>query len=248
MDPHPRPPTPALRVLGIPIHDATYSETLDWIGLWIAEGEPHQIATVNPEFVMAARRDQDFCMVLEEASLCLPDGVGITLAARYQGHRLRERVAGVDLVEKLASRAAQKGWRLFLLGAGPGIAERTAEVLSSRNPGLKVCGTYGGSPALDEEEGIIQRVKDSRADILLVAYGAPAQDLWLARNLGRTGASVGIGIGGAFDYLTGVAQRAPEWVRRRGLEWLHRLLRQPWRWRRQLVLPHFALLVLLRRE
>ena len=248
MDTHLKRPTPALRVLGIPIHDATYAETLDWIGLWIAEGGSHQIATVNPEFVMAARRDHDFRAVLEGASLCLPDGVGITLAASYQGQRLRDRVAGIDLVERLATRASREGWRLFLLGAGPGVAERTAEMLTSRNPGLEVCGTYAGSPAPVEEDGIIQRVRDSHADVLLVAYGAPAQDLWLARNLGKTGAAVGIGIGGAFDYLTGVAHRAPHWVRRIGMEWLHRLLRQPWRWRRQLVLPHFALLVLLRRE
>jgi len=248
----PRPdspsPTPALRILGVPVHDVTCAEALDWMAVWIARGVPRQIATVNPEFVMAARRDPAFRAVLEQAGLCLPDGVGITMAARYLGRPLRERVAGVDLVKALASRAAREGWRVFLLGAGPGVAERAAEVLARRAPGLVVCGTYAGSPAPAEEEEIARRVQHARADVLLVAYGAPAQDLWLARNLARTGAAVGIGVGGAFDYLAGVVRRAPRWVRRVGLEWLYRLIRQPWRWRRQLALPQFALLVLLRRR
>jgi len=164
------------------------------------------------------------------------------------GQSLRERVAGVDLVERLAARAAGEGWRLFFLGAAPGVAQRAADLLRARNAGLVVCGTYAGSPAPEEEESIVERVRATRPDILLVAYGAPRQDLWLGRNLARTGATVGIGVGGVFDYLTGVAQRAPSWVRRLGFEWLHRLVHQPWRWRRQLALPHFALLVLLRRS
>ncbi|MGB9890029.1 MAG: WecB/TagA/CpsF family glycosyltransferase, partial [Anaerolineae bacterium] len=100
-------------------------------------------------------------------------------------------------------------------------------------------------PRQQEEDEIVQRIREARADILLVAYGAPAQDLWLARNLARTGAKVGIGVGGAFDYIAGIVPRAPRWMRRVGLEWLYRLFRQPWRWRRQRVLPLYALLVLL---
>ncbi len=169
-------PVPALRILGIPIHDVTYEETLDWIGRWVAEGGPHQIATVNPEFVMAARRDEAFRAVLEQAHLCLPDGVGITLAARYLGRPLRQRVAGVDLVEAIAARAAREGWRLFLLGAAPGVADRAAGVLRARYRGVTIAGTYAGSPRPEEREGIVRRVRDAGTDVLLVAYGAPAQD------------------------------------------------------------------------
>lgn len=238
---------PAIRILGIPVHDVVLAEALDWMAGWITEGESHQVATVNPEFVMAARRNRAFRAVLEQADLCLPDGVGITLAARYLGRPLRERVAGVDLVEALAVRAAQEGWRLFLLGAAPGVAERAATVLLSRNPGLVICGVYAGSPAQEEEGEIVRLVRAARAHVLLVAYGAPAQDVWLARNLARTGAAVGIGVGGALDYLAGTTRRAAPLIRRLGFEWLHRLICQPWRWRRQLALPQFALLVLLRR-
>ena len=241
------PRSPALRILGIPIHDVTLDEAVEQAAVWVREGGAHQIATVNPEFVMAARRDPAFRAVLEGADLCLPDGVGITLAARYLGRPLRERVAGVDLAEALAARAAREGWRLFLLGAAPGVADRVASVLAARYPGLTVAGTHAGSPRREEEDDIVRRVWEARADVLLVAYGAPAQDLWLARNLARTGAKVGVGVGGAFDYIAGVVPRAPRWMRRAGLEWLYRLIRQPWRWRRQRVLPLYALLVLISR-
>ena len=182
------PRSPALRILGIPIHDVTLDEAVEQAAAWVREGSVHQMATVNPEFVMAARRDPAFRAVLEGADLCLPDGVGITLAARYLGRPLRERVAGVDLAEALAARAAREGWRLFLLGAAPGVADRVASVLTARYPGLTVAGTHAGSPRREEEDDIVRRVREARADVLLVAYGAPAQDLWLARNLARTGA------------------------------------------------------------
>ncbi len=239
------PTSPALRILGIPIHDVTLEEAVEQAAVWVKEGNAHQMATVNPEFVMAARRDPAFRAVLEGADLCLPDGVGITLAARYLGRPLRERVAGVDLVEAVAARAARDGWRVFFLGAAPGVADRAASILAARYPGLTVAGTYAGSPRREEEDDIVQKVREAGADVLLVAYGAPAQDLWLARNLARTGAKVGVGVGGAFDYIAGVVPRAPRWMRRVGLEWLYRLIRQPWRWRRQRVLPLYALLVLL---
>ncbi|MCS7179242.1 MAG: WecB/TagA/CpsF family glycosyltransferase [Anaerolineae bacterium] len=241
------PVSPALRILGIPIHDVTLEEAVAWAARWVAEGGAHQMATVNPEFVMMARRDPTFRAVLERADLCLPDGVGITLAARYLGRPLRERVAGVDLAEALAARGAAEGWRFFFLGAAPGVAERAASVLTARYPGLRVVGTYAGSPRPEEEGPMVRRVQEARADILLVAYGAPAQDVWLARNLARTGAKVGVGVGGALDYIAGVVPRAPRWMRRAGLEWLYRLVRQPWRWRRQRVLPLYVLLVLLER-
>ncbi|MBN1954416.1 MAG: WecB/TagA/CpsF family glycosyltransferase [Anaerolineae bacterium] len=237
-------PPATVRILGIPVHDVTYDEALAWIGRWIAQGEARQITTVNPEFVMRAQHDAEFRAVLERADLCVPDAVGITLAARYLGQPLRGRVAGIDLVERLAARAAAEGWRIFMLGAAPGVAKRAAAILTGRNPSLDVCGTHAGSPAAEEENDIVQRVRAARADILLVAYGAPAQDLWIARNLERSSAAVGIGVGGAFDYIAGTVQRAPPWVQRVGLEWLYRLARQPWRWQRQLALPRFALAVL----
>jgi N-acetylglucosaminyldiphosphoundecaprenol N-acetyl-beta-D-mannosaminyltransferase len=234
--------------MGVPIHDVTTAETLALIDHWIANGSSHQIATINPEFLMQARTHPSFRAALKRAALCVPDGIGVMWAARMRGARLRERVTGSDIVPRLSREAAQRGWRIFYLGAAPGVAERTAEILQSRHPGLRVAGCYAGSPAPAEAPEIIARVRASQADILLVAYGAPAQDLWLDQHLAQTGAAVGIGVGGSFDFIAGVAKRAPRWIQRLGLEWGYRLLREPWRWQRQLALPHFAWLVLAGRD
>lgn len=223
------------------------AETLQIVGTFMDEPGLHQIATVNPEFVMTAQRDAEFLRVLQKAELCLPDGVGLLYAARRYGERLPQRVPGSELVYHLATMAAEHGWRLFLLGAAPGVARQAGTILQERNPGLKIAGTYAGSPAPEENAAIVRRINDSEAQLLYVAYGAPRQDNWIARNRGMlTTVRVAMGVGGALDFITGKAIRAPGWVQQLGLEWLHRLLREPWRWRRMLVLPHFTLRVLFK--
>jgi N-acetylglucosaminyldiphosphoundecaprenol N-acetyl-beta-D-mannosaminyltransferase len=214
------------------------------IETFIADGRPHQIATVNPEFVMAAQSDAEFRHIINSSALALPDGVGVWWASRRMGRPLPERIPGVDLVERLAAQSAQRGYRIYFLGAMPGVAEEAVEVLRARHPRLVVAGTYAGSPNREEEDAIVARVRAANPDVLLVAYGAPAQDRWIARNLERLGVPVCIGVGGSFDYIAGVQPRAPHWWRRLGLEWLHRLVTQPWRWRRMLALPRFAWRVL----
>jgi len=234
--------------MGVPIHNVTTEEVVTLIAQWIEEKTPHQIATVNPEFLMRARWDTAFRATLQQVSLCVPDGIGILWAAKMRRRLLRERVAGSDLVPRLTAEAAQRGWRVYFLGAAPGVAEKAASVLKKHHPSLCVAGCYAGSPSPEEEEQITTLIRNTQADLVFVAYGAPQQDLWLARNLSQTGASVGIGIGGAFDFIAGVSQRAPIWIQKLGLEWLYRLIKEPWRWRRQLVLPKFAILVLLGRD
>ena len=259
----PPPPGPAfdrrLTVLGFPVDAITYD---DWLGLieeWtsppaplqmergdeLAAGAARQVCTVNPEFIMIARRDPNFANILRRAALCVPDGVGLLWAARRVGQPLPQRVTGSDGVPLIAARAAEKGWRLFLLGAAPGVAERAAGILRARCPGLQIAGTHSGSPAPEEEDAIVAMVNASGADILFVAYGAPAQDKWIARNLPRLRVAMAMGVGGAFDFIAGVVPRAPQWMQRLGLEWLFRLGRQPWRARRMLRLPRFVLAVLL---
>ncbi len=237
-----------LHLMGVPIHDVTYGEVLKRIGQWIERGGAHLIATVNPEFLVMARDDPSFRAILRRADLCIPDGIGVLLAARLRGRPLRQRVAGSDLVPMIAERSAEEGWRLFFLGAAPGVAEQAAERLRQRFPGTLIVGCYAGSPEVKEEKAIVERIRTARPHILLVAYGAPKQERWLERNLARTGAAVGIGVGGSFDFIAGVVPRAPRWMRRLGLEWFYRLLREPWRWRRQLALPRFAILVLTGRD
>ena len=235
----------SIPLLGIPVHAVTMAETLALIEGYMAEPRLHQIATVNPEFVMAAQSDDEFRRVLAAADLCLPDGVGLLYAARRTGRRLPERVPGSELVYRLAERAAARGWPLFLLGAAPGVADEAAGVLRGLYPGLCVAGAYAGSPDPAENEAIVRRVNDSGAMLLFVAYGAPKQDKWIARNRDALPAvRLAIGVGGSLDFITGRAVRAPRWMQRLGLEWLHRLIREPWRWRRMMALPRFALRVL----
>ncbi|GIV98514.1 MAG: WecB/TagA/CpsF family glycosyl transferase [Herpetosiphonaceae bacterium] len=229
-------------VLGIAVDDVTLDEAVEQVATFIERGYPHQVLTLNPEFVMRARRNRAFRATLQTGDLVVPDGAGIMLAARLQGRPLRGRVPGVDLVEALAAEGARRGWRFFLLGAGPGVAERTARILQARYPGLIIASTFAGSPRPEDEERICAIIRSAQPDILLVAYGAPAQDLWIKRNQLRIGVPVAIGVGGTFDYLSGVVPRAPHWMRQLGLEWLYRLMRQPWRWRRMLVLPLFFIL------
>jgi N-acetylglucosaminyldiphosphoundecaprenol N-acetyl-beta-D-mannosaminyltransferase len=238
------PEMESIRVLGVRVDELDIGGTLDRIEELLDAGGHHLVATVNPEFVMLARRDPEFRRVLEGAALCLADGWGVTWAASRQGRPLPARVTGVDLIPALAERAARKGWRLFLLGAAPGVAEAVGSLLVAEHPTLAIAGYHAGVAGPEGDEESLRLIATAHPDIVLVAYGAPRQELWIARNLARLDAGVGIGVGGSFDYLSGRVRRAPAWMRRSGLEWLYRLLRQPWRARRMAVLPRFALEVL----
>jgi len=226
---------------------ASTIEAVAKIDRFIANGQPRQLVTVNPEFVIQARRNDTFRAVLNRADLVLPDGMGILWAARILGQPLRERVTGVDMTQRVAGLAAERGYRLFLLGAAPGVAEEAARRLVRSHSGLVVAGTWAGSPAESEAARIVQRIRHTHPQVLFVAYGAPRQDLWIAQHLREMGVPVVMGVGGAFDFIAGETRRAPPWMRDRGLEWVHRLWHQPWRWRRMMALPQFALLVLRNR-
>ena len=239
---------PTVDILNVPIHAVTREQTLALIDAYMQESRLHQIATVNPEFVMTAQRDAHFMTVLHSADLCLPDGIGLLYAARRLHQQLPERVPGSDLVYDLAQRCATNGWRLFLLGAAPGVAEEAGKRLQERYPGLIIAGSYAGSPAISENEELVARINAVSAEMLFVAYGAPNQDKWIARNRNALPTvRVALGIGGALDFVTGKAVRAPRWVQKMHLEWLHRLVREPWRWKRMLALPHFALKIIFTR-
>lgn len=236
----------SITILNTPVHVVTMDETLQLVQQYMAENKLHQIATTNPEFVMTAQQDEEFRLVLKQCDLCIADGIGLLLASRWMGSPLPERVPGSELVYNLAELAAQEGWRLFLLGAGPGVAEEAAKIFQSKYPELQIAGTYAGSPALAENEVIVRKINDSHADMLFVAYGAPNQDKWIARNReSLPDIKLALGIGGSLDFVVGKSQRAPRWAQDLGLEWLHRLIMEPWRWRRMLALPRFALKVLL---
>jgi N-acetylglucosaminyldiphosphoundecaprenol N-acetyl-beta-D-mannosaminyltransferase len=235
-------------ILNVRVDNVDLVAALDQIGGWLsapASGSVHHVVTVNPEFVMAARRDATFARVLAAADLATADGVGIVLAGRVLGVPVESRVTGVELTEGLAALRHPQA-RLFLLGAGPDVAAEAGDRLRERFPGVEIVGTLSGSPDDAAFAEIERHLEATQPTVLLVAFGHPRQDLWIAQHrdaLARHGILVAIGVGGTFDYLSGRVPRAPRWLRRVGLEWLYRLARQPWRWRRQLALPHFVLLV-----
>lgn len=240
-------------ILGVGVDDVTPEETVARLLAWLDEGQrnkeivsrqSHIVVTPNPEMVMLARGDATFARTLAAADLAVPDGVGLLWASRLLGTPLRALVPGSQLVPWLAARSAPRGDRWFLLGAAPGVAEEAGQALQARYPGLVIVGTFAGdgSPAGDAETRAAVQAA-GLVDLLLVAYGAPKQEAWMARNR-DLGVPVMIGVGGVFNYLAGRSRQAPRWVWRLGLEWLFRLVTEPWRWRRQAVLPCFALLVL----
>ncbi|HSP08352.1 MAG TPA: WecB/TagA/CpsF family glycosyltransferase [Candidatus Dormibacteraeota bacterium] len=232
------------RILGVRVDCLDMTSALARIEAFAAGGGHHLVATVNPEFVMRARQDPEFARVLESADLCLADGTGVVWAARRQGCALRKPVAGTDMLPLLASMCARRGFRLFLLGAGPGVADELAAGLRARHPSLLVA-SHSGSPAPSDDDESVRFIREHGTQVLLVAYGAPNQEKWIDRTKDRMDVAVAMGVGGAFDYLTGRVPRAPASMRRAGLEWLHRLVHQPWRIRRMAVLPVYAIKVML---
>lgn len=246
-------PVESVSVLGVRVDRLAQQRALDameeMIARWRASEKTlrcQQVVTVNSEFVMAAQRNTAFRAAINDAALVLADGMGVVWATHFLGSPAPERLTGTDTLPALASRCAQAGYRIYLLGAAPGVAEVAGKRLQELAPGLRIAGTYAGSPSPGEEEAIIERIYEAGADVLCVAYGAPAQELWIHRNLDRLPVAVAVGVGGAFDFLSGRQRRAPRLMQRMGLEWLYRLYREPRRWRRMLALPRFAVQVLVK--
>lgn len=207
-------------------------------------GERTFVITANPEFVMLARRDPEVALVARDADLVVADGTGVVVGSRLLGDGL-SRVAGRLLVARLIPELGRRGASIFLLGAATGVAERAADALRRREPDLRIAGCYAGLP--DDAE-TAAHVRAAAPDVVLVAYGMPKQERWIARNLSSLpSVKLAIGVGGVFDQLAGVQRVPPAVLHRVGLEWLWRLLLDPSRWRRQRVLPLFAALVVRRR-
>ncbi len=207
------------------------------------DGTGSQIVTLGTEMVVHAQHDASYRDVVNSCALSLCDTVGLLAVARSRGAQLRSRVTGVELLEHLCARAASEGISVFFFGGAPGIADRAAQELQRRYPGLRVAGTRNGYFNANESSGIARRIRESGAQLLFAGMGFPKQEFWLAQYLRETGCGAGIGVGGSFDVVSGNVQRAPEQWRKLGLEWFYRLVKEPHRWRRQLALPHFVLLV-----
>jgi N-acetylglucosaminyldiphosphoundecaprenol N-acetyl-beta-D-mannosaminyltransferase len=234
-----------ISILGVKVHRLTFDEALRTLKMLMFDHGPNMIITLNTEMVMLAQRNASFREIINKAALILPDSIGLVWASTILGDKLPERLPGVDIVQHFAQIINQNRFRLFLLGAAPGVAEQVAIIFQNRYQGIDIVGTYAGSPSIDDEENICEIINRSKAQILLVAYKVPEQEFWIARNLNKLHVSIVINVGGTFDFIAGVTKRAPKWMQNAGLEWFFRLLQQPQRWRRMLALPRFALKVIL---
>ena len=217
-------------LLGVPFHDVTMAETLDEIDAIVADRTPRYLATANLDFAAQASTDVELQRILLDAHLVLCDGTPLIWASRWLGVPLRERVAGSDLTPKLAERAAARGHRLFFLGSDEAVLKLAQKTFEERYPGLQVCGVYSPPYAklldLDHDE-IASRIQAAKPDIVLVALGAPKQEKWIYMHYRKLGAPLCIGIGASLDFVAGKFSRAPVWMQRTGLEWVHRLSQEP---------------------
>jgi N-acetylglucosaminyldiphosphoundecaprenol N-acetyl-beta-D-mannosaminyltransferase len=229
-----------IRILGAYIDRVTLDEAVQRAREFVAAGRPHQIVTVNVDFLRLAQENTEFMGVINRSELAIADGMPLVWASRWMGDALPERVTGVELVDKCCEFAAEEGYRVFLLGGADGIPEAAAEILKSRHPRLQVAGTYSppiGEFSDEEDRKIVDMINAAQPHILLVAFGAPKQDIWIAQHRDQISVPLAVGVGGVFNFLTGRVKRAPAWMQDRGLEWLYRVLQEPRRlWRRYFLL------------
>ncbi|WP_240419923.1 WecB/TagA/CpsF family glycosyltransferase [Paenibacillus periandrae] len=220
------------------------NETVNLVTRMIESREPHQIITANPIMVMSAVDSPAYLELLQAADLVVPDGAGIVWAANYVGNPVAERVAGFDLLHRLMQLGEPKGWKVYLLGASTEMIEAAASSLKRQYPALQLVGYRDGYFQADEDAAVIANIREHDPDILLIGRSADKQEPWIAHYKQQLGVPVIMGVGGSFDVLSGKLKRAPGIFQKLRLEWFYRLLQEPWRYKRMLVLPKFAMKVI----
>lgn len=215
----------------VAFHNVTMAQAIEAIDGLVALRRSAMVVTPNVDHVIRARRDADYAALVARADLVLVDSQPLVWTSRLAGRPLRERVAGSDLFPLLCGHAAARGYRVFFLGGDPGAAEAACDVLRERYPGLDVVGThcppYGFESDLTLRRQAVEAVRQARPDILFVGLGSPKQERWIAEHREGLGPMVSIGVGISFSFVAGRVKRAPRWIQRIGLEWLHRVCQEP---------------------
>jgi N-acetylglucosaminyldiphosphoundecaprenol N-acetyl-beta-D-mannosaminyltransferase len=224
-----------VNLLGVRFHGLTKSEALAMMEKAFGRGEARKVYIVNAHTLNLAWENPDYRSILNQADLLLNDGTGVQIVSRMAGRPFLDNLVGTDLTPLLCQRAVAKGVSVFLLGGIPGLAERAGECLQRIVPGLRMAGTHHGYFASSEEQSVREEINRSGAGMLLVAFGNPLQETWIHQNADKLRCDLCIGVGGLVDHLGGRLQRAPRWVRKAGIEWVHIMLKQPHKWRRYLL-------------
>jgi N-acetylglucosaminyldiphosphoundecaprenol N-acetyl-beta-D-mannosaminyltransferase len=234
-----------LNIFGVPIDRVTMKQAVEILKNFLQEDRLHIVATPNAEIVMMAQKDKEYMEILNNTDLNVPDGSGIVFASKVFKNPLSERVAGFDLMMEFIKDISSRNIKIYLLGSAPQIAEQARVNLEKLYPSVKIVGTHHGYFTDEEENKIIEEINNKGTEVLFVALGAPKQEKWIYKNRNKLKVKIAMGVGGSFDVIAGKAKRAPYLYRKLGLEWLYRLIKEPWRYKRMMALPKFALKVLL---
>lgn len=237
-------------ILDIPVDYVTMDEAKARISTFINSQKYHMVFTPNPEIIMLAQDNAQMKEALQQADLIIPDGIGVVIGSKIlKGKNLPERVPGFDLIQGTMAQAVDKGYRYYFFGSKPGVAEEAAKNMRIKYPGIQIVGTRDGYFKEDEMDAIINDINESGANMLLVALGAPRQELWIQAAKDKLpNVRVAVGVGGSLDGMAGTVKRAPEIFQKLNLEWFYRLVSQPTRAKRMLLLPKFIVEVLKKRN
>lgn len=240
---------PVVTIFGVPVSKWNMRQTVDYLCRVVEDGTvPHQVITANPIMVMAALRDPKYMRMMKEAEIIVPDGAGVVWAAGYVGNPVAERVPGIDLLHELMREGEARGWRVYMVGASDEVIQAAADKLRQSYPGIELAGFRNGYFGDKEDDAVIEEIRAAKPHILLVGRSADKQEPWIGKYKAQLGVPVMMGVGGSFDVLAGKLKRAPVLFRKLRLEWFYRLLQEPWRYKRMLELPKFALKVIREKE
>ncbi len=235
---------PRIEVLGVPVDCLDSATTMHVVRRMLEGDRPQAVIAVNPEKVMSARKDSILLDQMMRAGLLIPDGIGVVWLARWKSGREVGRVTGSDLMPRICALARDRGYRIFLYGGQEEVVERVATRLCERFPGLQIAGIQDGYLPETRMETLVERINESRADIVFLALGSPKQERWMSRYLPRLRVKLCQGVGGTFDVIAGTVNRSPEFFQQVHLEWFYRLMTNPARVIRQQALVHYVLLVM----
>ncbi|TXI79870.1 MAG: glycosyltransferase [Flavobacteriales bacterium] len=237
-----------IEMMGCFIDNLSMEETLQTIEGFIHSGKPHQHVVVNVDKLVKASRDPELRQIINDCALINVDGMPVVWASRLLGKGLKERVAGVDLFEALMKRSAEKGWRVFLLGAKEEVVSGVKTLYEKKYAGLTVAGYRNGYWKAEEEASVVEQIKEAKADLLFVAISSPKKEHFLGRYQAEMKIPFAMGVGGTFDVAVGKVKRAPVWMQKAGLEWFYRFLQEPRRMFKRYFVDDMAFFWLLLKE
>jgi N-acetylglucosaminyldiphosphoundecaprenol N-acetyl-beta-D-mannosaminyltransferase len=237
-----------ITMMGCQMDNLTMEETVQRVEGFIASGRPHQHVVVNVDKLVKASRDAELRRIINDCALINVDGMPVVWAARLLGKPLKERVAGVDLFEALMERAAQRGWRVFLLGAREEVVAGVKSTYEHKYRGLTIAGYRNGYWKPEQEAGVVAQIAAARADLLFVAISSPKKEQFLGQYQEQMKIPFAMGVGGTFDVAVGRVKRAPLWMQKSGLEWFYRFLQEPRRMFKRYFIDDMAFIWLFLKE